>query len=325
MVTRSGRMGLNLKNIGEKIVGIEAFRPILALIVLMLVSSMLSPFFATTKNLMTILNQMAVITTAVLGEALIILMGSIDLSPGSQIGLGCLLTASLLEFHYFGLEMTIFMVLLVGMMVGFSNGIFISKGRVPSFIVTLACLSIVRGAIFIYCSYNIPIFHKTFLSLGRPIGLLPKLFIILMVVAIIFFLIEKFFKFSLYIRAIGGNEMAARNLGIDVAGIKTLAYTLAGLCYALAGLMLAVRLGASYPNAGYGYELDVIAAVVVGGISLAGGKGSLVGAFAGSMLMVTIVNVMVLLGIDPFWQWVVKGGVIVAAGTVYRGALPFAR
>lgn len=309
----------------RKIIKTEEIRPIIALAGLIFVSALITPYFFTTSNATAIMSSMAVITTAVLGTALVILMGSIDLSSGSQIGLGCMLTAALLQFHNFSVEMTIFTVLLVGMMVGFINGILVTKGRMPSFIVTLACMAIVRGAIYLYSSLNIPIFNESFLALVGLVGIFPKIFLILIVVVVIFFVLTKFFKIGLHVRAIGGNEAAARTLGVDVTGVKTLVFALAGLCYALAGVMLATRLGASYPNAGYGYELDVIAAVVVGGVSLAGGKGSLIGAFAGSILLVTIVNSMVLLGIAPFWQWVVKGVIILAAATVYRGAIEFGR
>jgi ribose/xylose/arabinose/galactoside ABC-type transport system permease subunit len=114
-------------------------------------------------------------------------------------------------------------------------------------------------------------------------------------------------------------------MGVEADGVKNFVFTLCGLLCAMAGIMLASRLGASYPDAGYGYELDVIAAVVVGGVPLTGGKGSLIGALAGAALLATIVNCMVLLNIAAFWQYVVKGAVLVVAATVYRGALPFGR
>lgn len=307
------------------IIKLEEIRPIIALIALASVSALITPHFFTLENLMNIMGSMTIVAMATLGEALVILMGSIDLSVGSQIGLGCMLTAALLEHYNFSAEMTFFTVLLAGAMIGFTNGIVVTKGRMPSFIITLASLSIIRGAIFLYSSLNIPIFNERFLALGGSVGVFPDIFLILVAGLIVFDIFCRFFKTGSHIRAIGGNETAARYLGLDADGVKALVFTLTGALCAIAGLMMAARLGASYPSAGEGYELDVIAAAVVGGASLTGGKGSLIGAFTGAALMTTIVNSMLLLNIEPFWQYVVKGIVLVIAATVYRGALPFGR
>jgi ribose transport system permease protein len=308
-----------------QILRLEESRPLVALVFLVFVAGIVTPKFFSVNNFTAIMSSMAVVATAALGEALIMIMGSIDLSVGSQIGLGALLSAALLARYNFSVEMTIFTVLLVGTMVGFVNGILVTKGRMPSFIITLATLSIIRGAIYLYSDLNIPIFNPTFLSLGGNVGIFPKIFLILLLSTVAFYFFSKFFKIGLYMRAIGGNEIASRNMGVEANGVKNFVFTLCGLLCAMAGIMLASRLGASYPNAAYGYELDVIAAVVVGGVPLTGGKGSLIGALAGAALLATIVNCMVLLNIAAFWQYVVKGTVLVIAATVYRGALPFGR
>jgi len=307
------------------ILRLEESRPLIALAFLVFVAGIITPKFFSVNNFTAIMSSMAVVATASLGEALIMTMGSIDLSVGSQIGLGTLLSAALLAHYNFSFEMTLFTVLLVGTMVGFANGILVTKGRMPSFIITLATLSIIRGAIYLYSDLNIPIFNPTFLALGGNVTMVPKIFGILLLSTIALYFFSRFFKIGLYIRAIGGNEVASRNMGIEADGVKNFVFTLAGLLCAMAGIMLASRLGASYPNAGYGYELDVIAAVVVGGVPLTGGRGSLIGVLAGAALLATIVNCMVLLNIAAFWQYVVKGTVLVVAATVYRGALPFGR
>lgn len=130
---------------------------------------------------------------------------------------------------------------------------------------------------------------------------------------------------GLYIRAIGSNELAVRNLGVDNSGMKNLAFTFSGICSALAGYILGVRLGAGYPHSGIGYELDVIAAVVVGGVALTGGAGSLIATTIGAFIMTSILNIMVLAGIGGFAQYVVRGVILLVAALAMRRMVVFVK
>ena len=300
-------------------------KPLIAFVCLFLISNIISPYFLTSANMAAIMSSAAVNTTAVLGMALIILMGSIDLSVGSQIGLGCMLTAISLRIYKFSIPMTIFTVIWVGSAISTINGLLIVKGKLPSFIVTLASLSAVRGAIYLYNPFNVPIFDKTFLSFSGPIMGIPKIFLLPIILGIVFIFMEKRSSLFFYIRATGSNEQVVRNLGVNVDKTKILAFFIAGILYALAGMILASRLGAGYPHAGFGAELTIIAAAVVGGISLRGGKGTLFGAILGAVLLSTIINIMTLKGLSTYWQMVVQGIVITGAAVVYRKKAEYAK
>jgi ribose transport system permease protein len=298
---------------------IEEVRPLLAFIALFTIASLLSPYFFTQTNISILMGMMTVTAFAALGGGLVILSGGIDLSVGSQMGLACVLAASLLQFYGFNVAMVFFTVISVVMFIGFMNGIVITKWKIPAFIVTFATMTIVRGVVYLYAPQNIPIYDPTFQALGGNIGIFPIIFVIFGGVAVVFFFLTKYTKLGLYARAVGGNETATRNLGMDVDGIKVLVYTLASLTFALGGIMLAIRTQSSYPLAGSGLELDAICSAVIGGYPLSGGEGSVIGAIVGAALLSVILNIMVLLNINTFWQWVVKGIIVIGAATVYRG------
>jgi ribose transport system permease protein len=300
-------------------------KPLIALLGLFLISSIISPYFLTSANMTAIMGSAAVNTTAVLGMALIILMGSIDLSVGSQIGIGCMLTAISLRIYRFSIPMTIFTVIWVGSAISIINGLLIVKGKLPSFIVTLASLSAVRGAIYLYNPFNVPILDRAFLSFSEPIMRIPKIFLLPLILGGVFIFMEKRLSLFFYIRATGSNEQVVRNLGVNVDKTKILAFFIAGILYALAGMILASRLGAGYPNAGFGAELTIIAAAVVGGISLRGGRGTLFGAIVGAVLLSTIINIMTLKGLSTYWQMVVQGIIITGAAVVYRKKAEYAK
>lgn len=299
-------------NIGE-------VRPILALVGLFALSSFISPYFFTYTNISILMGMMTVTAFATLGEAMLILMGCIDLSCGSQIGLACVLTASLFQFYNFDVAMVFFTVITIIMMVGFMNGMIITKWKIPPFVVTFASMTGVRGAIYLYNSGNTPISNSFMASLNGNIGIFPIIFLIFAVIAFVFFIIFRFTKFGLYINAIGGNEIATRNLGMPVDSIKVLVYTLGSLTFAIAGIMVAVRTQSAYPLAGNGMELQAITSAVVGGYSFTGGEGTVLGGIAGAAVLSVILNIMVLSNVNTFWQWVVEGVIVVAAASVYKG------
>lgn len=294
-------------------------KPFIAFLALFIGCSLISPYFFTETNISILMGLMTVTAFVALGEGLVILSGSIDLSVGSQVGLACVLTASLLQYYNFDVGMMFFSVVSIIMFIGFMNGIVITKWKIPPFIVTFAAMTIVRGVIYLYAPQNIPIYNPFFNSLGGNIGIFPIIFLIFVFVGIIFFFLTKFTRLGLYASAIGGNETAARNLGMDVDGIRVLMFSLASVCCALAGITLAVRTQSSFPLAGSGMELDAICAAVIGGYSLSGGEGTVIGAIIGSALLSVILNIMILMNISAYWQWVIKGIIVIGAATVYRG------
>jgi len=305
--------------IKEKYREMDELKSLSALIAIFAMGALFSPEFFATQNLGLLSGQMAVVAMSSIGEGLVIIMGSIDLSVGSVMGLGNVLAAITIARYNFSAPMAMLTVATVGGFVGLLNGIAVTKGKIPSFIVTLGTLTGIRGAAYLISGgLNTPVYNKEFLALNELIAGVPGIFWIYAVFLIALSLIFKFTKLGLYIRAIGGNEIAVRNLGVDNEGVKTLAFTLSGICSAIAGFMLGVRLGAGYPHSGLGYELDVIAAVVVGGTSLIGGGGSLAGTFIGAIIMASILNLMVLMGISAFTQYVVRGVVLMVAALAMR-------
>ena len=310
-----------LHGIKEKYQSIDELKSLTGLIALFAAAAVFTPKFYLPQNLMMLLGQMSVMATSAIGEAFVILTGSIDLSVGSIIGLANVVSAILISQYNFSPYMALFTVMMIGGFIGLVNGVCVSKLKIPSFVVTLATLTIVRGAAYLISGgLNIPVYNEQFLALNEVLYGVPIIFWIYFTSLIAILIFFETTRLGLYTRAVGSNEIAVRNLGVDNDGIKNLAFTVSGLYSALAGFMLGVRLGAGYPHSGIGYELDVIAAVVVGGIALTGGSGSLIATFIGAMIMTSILNIMVLAGIGAFVQYVVRGVVLLLAALAMRRA-----
>lgn len=304
----------------------EEWKPILAFLILFVGSAILSPHFFTLYNLMTMLTQASIVGTLAIGETLIILMGGIDLSAGAIMGFSNVIIASLLTHYLYDPVMAAFAGIILGTACGFVNGLIITKGKIPSFVTTLAMMIGVRGLILLYTGgYPVAILNLDFTRLAGYIGFIPILGIILLVTATIMYIILKVFKLGRYIYAVGGNEDAVRLSGINADDVKVIAFTLAGFCYGLAGVMMAARLSAGYPQSGEGYELDAIASAVLGAVRLSGGVGSPLGSLIGALIMTLITNILVLLAVSPFWQYVVKGVVLVLAATALSKGLRYVK
>ncbi|MCB0841318.1 MAG: ribose ABC transporter permease [Bacteroidetes bacterium] len=256
---------------------------------------------------------------------LVILTGGIDLSVGSILAFAGALTAGLLKF---GIELPsqnlfigftllggILAGLIVGAGLGWFNGWAITKFSVPPFVATLAMLTMARGFTMLY-TQGFPINglgdNFDFIGTGWFLGIPLPVWISFLVVLLAVFITNKT-PLGRYIYAIGGNENAANLSGIKTKKIKTIVYTISGITAALGGLMITARLDSAQPNAGMSYELDAIAAVVIGGTSLSGGKGSIWGTVLGAIIIGVLNNGLVLLNVSPFWQQVVKGAVILLA------------
>lgn len=286
---------------------------LLALILLVIVSSLLNDRFFTVPNLLNVLRQVAIVGILAIGQTFVILTKGIDLSVGSILGLSVVLFAGLIDGQ--PLAVAIPLGLAAGVAVGMVNGIGVAFARIPAFIMTLGMLSFARGLAFIYTGGTpIPILSETYYYVGngRIFGI-PIPALILLATLLVAALILRITPFGRCVYGIGSNEDAARLSGVPVRRYTLSVYVISGLCAAIAGLVYSSQLGVGTPIAGQAYELDAIAAVVVGGTSLFGGKGSVVGTFIGTLIIGVLANILNLTGVDPFVQQLFKGALIVAA------------
>jgi ribose transport system permease protein len=304
---------------------LSVLQPHIALLLMAIAMAILSDNFATRNNLFNVARQISVNVCISVGMTMVILTGGIDLSVGSILAFTGAIAAGLLkngtELHGLNLFMgftlfgTIWIALLAGGFLGWFNGLMITRFKVPPFVATLAMLTIARGLTMLYTK-GFPITqlgdHFTYLGTGWFLGMPMPVWISILVVALAAFFINKT-RTGRYIYAIGGNERAALLSGVNVNRVKTIVYIIAGVLSGIAGLLVTARLDSAQPNAGFGYELDSIAAVVIGGTSLSGGKGSIIGTVIGAGIIGVLNNGLVLLNVSPFWQQVIKGLVILVA------------
>lgn len=311
----------SIGNIGKSFGKIyNKFGIFVVLIFMVVVLSFLTPNFLVTNNLLNIVRQISFIAIIGLGVTNIIITTGIDLSSGSIVGLTSVIVASAAHPGQFPLIVTILIGLLVGATCGFINGITIAKINIPPFIVTLGMYTAARGAASLF-SDGRPINNLKddfiFLGAGKVFSI-PVPIIILLVVAVITHIMLTQTRFGRHIFALGGNEQAAIISGISVIKVKILVYSYAGLLASLAGLVLTARISSGQPGLGVGFELDAIAASVIGGTSLSGGIGSVFGTIVGALVIGVINNGMDLLHINVYWQQIVKGFIIVLAVIVDR-------
>ena len=294
--------------------------------IMVLVAALLSPAFVSSTNLINVVRQMSIVGLIALGVTGVIVSAGIDLSSGSVVGLTAVVAASLAQLpdysaaFYPGLHLPLIVPVLaacvVGALVGLINGSLVAKARIPPFIATLGTYTAIRGAAMLYTSGR-PISDLTddynFIGQGDVFGL-PVPIIILVVMAAVTHILYAHTKFGKYIYAIGGNEQAARVSGIDAARYKMLIYVYASFLAGLAGLVVSSRIGSGQPGLGVGYELDAIAAAVIGGTSLsAGGIGTVAGTIVGALIIGVLNNTLDLMNVSAYWQQIIKGCIIVGA------------
>ena len=284
-----------------------------ALLLLVIGASFLSPRFLTVPNLLNVLRQVSIVGILSTGMTFVILTRGIDLSVGSILGISVVLFAGSMDSR--GMAFAIPLGLGAATLAGLVNGIGIAYAGLPAFIMTLGMLSFVRGLAFIDTGGTpIPILSEDFYALGNGylLGIpIPALIFVAGLLVSGFVLGLTPFGRSVY--AIGSNEEAARLSGVPVRLYKTIVYMISGLMSGVAGLVYASQLSIGTPIAGQGYELDAIAAVVVGGTSLFGGKGSVAGSFLGTLIIGVLANILNLTGVDPFVQQLFKGALIIVA------------
>jgi len=274
----------------------------------------LTPHFLTISNLVNIAEQATIIAIIAVGMTFVIITGGIDLSVGSVLAFSGVVMASALQ-HEIPLPLALLIGLGVGLLSGLVNGILITVGRLPPFIATLGMMSVARGAALMFTEGR-PIsgFSESFRSIATgEVLFLPSPVLIMIVVYVIAHFILRRTKLGRYTYAIGGNEEAALLSGVNVRVYKTVVYGLAGMLAGLAAIILTARLNSAQPIAGMNYELDAIAATVIGGTSLLGGEGTVVGTLIGALIMAVLRNGLNLLGVSSFIQQVVIGSVIILA------------
>ncbi|GMW02995.1 MAG: hypothetical protein AMXMBFR84_41310 [Candidatus Hydrogenedentota bacterium] len=286
--------------------------PLVLLAVLCIVLGFVSENFRTPHNLQLVSLRTCVVAIIAAGQLLVILTAGIDLSVGSVAALANVVAALSMKEAGVPVEIAVILGSAVGMICGTVNGVLITLGRIPPFIVTLGMMMVARGlAMLITDATPIYTLPDRFDYLGGTRGWWIPVIIACAIIAIITVMLS-LTRFGRSLYAIGGNLSAARLSGISVDALRVAAYALCGLSAGFAGVMLSSQVGMGDPNAGQGYELDSIAACVIGGTSLMGGEGTAVGALAGALIMNVLVNFCNLNNINVYWQQVLVGSLIVA-------------
>ena len=306
------------------------FQSIIALMLMCIVLSFLTDRFLTGENAWNVMRQISVNVVISVGMTLVILTGGIDLSVGSILAISGAVTAGMLKFGAELPGMNIFIGFtlvgalvggtLAGTFLGWFNGFTITKFKVPPFVATLAMLTIARGLTMLWTG-GFPITglgeNMAFIGTGWFLGIPMPVWISAVIVLAAVVLTKKT-VLGRHIYAIGGNEKAAELSGLKIKKVKMIVYAIAGALSAVGGIIVTSRLDSAQPNAGFGFELDSIAAVVIGGTSLSGGKGTIMGTVQGALIIGILTNGLVLLNVSPFWQQVIKGLVILAAVVIEK-------
>ncbi len=286
-----------------------------AFIALCVILAVLSKNFLKPTNLLNILQQVSINFTIAIGMTFIILLGCIDLSVGSNVAFTGLVMAIMMKTLLMPVWVAVLTGLVVAMLIGLLNGFLVTYFGLPPFIATLGMMSIARGAAYtITGGQPIYTFPKSFLVISERVGGIPLFAIIIMLVLFVLgWYILKFTRLGRYTYAIGGNENSSKLSGINVKAVKAAAFGIIGLCCGVASLLLTSRLDSAVPTNADGYEMDAIAAVVIGGTSMSGGEGSLLGTLIGVLIIGVIGNGLNLLSVPQGAQRMVKGMIIVIA------------
>lgn len=294
---------------------IQRLGSLIGLLVIIVILSIMSPDFLTENNILNVMRQVSVNALIAFGMTFVILTGGIDLSVGAVLALSGAITASMMT-NGMSAVLAILCGLAAGTVMGAINGLLITKGKVAPFIATLATMTIFRGLALVYTDgspitgFNSDLF--TMLGAGY-FSYIPVPVIWMLILFIVLYFVLRRTAFGRRVYAIGGNEEASILSGIKVGRVKLYIYALTGFLSAFAGIILTSRLNSAQPNAGVGYELDAIAAVVLGGTSLSGGRGWIFGTLIGAMIIGVLNNGLNLLEVSSFYQQVVKGAVILLA------------
>ena len=287
---------------------------LVAFIILCVGLSIATPAFFTKDNILNVLRQVATNSNLAIGLTMAIIIGGIDLSVGAILAFSGLLCASFIS-DGMNLGLAVLLAFTLGALFGLLNGLIIAYTNMPPFVVTLATQNIARGIVNVYAngqpiSARNPVFN--FLGVGYFLGIpLPVIYSFVLLAVMILILGRSKFGRQLY--AVGGNEEAVRFSGINIKKVKIIVYTLCGALASFSGIILAARMYSGQPTAGDGFELDAIAASVLGGVSFSGGVGKLGGTIIGVLVLGVLTNGLNLLNINSFWQYIIKGIIILLA------------
>ncbi len=292
----------------------------IGLVLLAIILSFASPYFLDSRNLINLARQISLYAIIASGMTFVILTGGIDLSVGSVVAVTGTFIAGFIKGGI-PVWVAILLGIGIGILFGLFNGVIIANTRIPAIVVTLATMSIGRGTALLYSNgYPISGLPNSFKEIGRGyLGPLPIPIYVMVVIFILAFITLNKTKFGRHVYALGGNEETVRLSGISVRKLKMKVYVISGLMAAISGLLLSSRLGSGQPLAGDGWELDAIAAVVVGGTDIAGGRGTIIGTIIGAFIIGVLNNGLNLLNVSPYLQLVVKGFVIIGAVFVRAG------
>jgi ribose transport system permease protein len=307
-----------MKDVLLKLKDSRVFLAVIGLLLLSLLLSVLSPHFLTVSNILNVLRQISMIAVVAIGMTYVIITGGIDLSVGSVLALSAVCSAFLMN-HGVSMYLAILAGIMIGGVCGFLNAMLIVKRiNIPTFVATLAMMSVGRGLSMVITEgrpiYGLPA-QFGFIAGGYFSGI-PVPVLIMILLYLIGHIHLSYVKTGMYFYATGGNEEAARVAGVDAKRVKLSAYVISGFTAALAGMILASRLVSIEPLAGLGYELDAIAAAVIGGANLYGGEGSLLGTLIGAIITGVLRNGLNLLDVSPYWQQVVVGLVIASVVSI---------
>jgi ribose/xylose/arabinose/galactoside ABC-type transport system permease subunit len=286
----------------------------LLLLVLLLVGAATAPEFRTAENIANVLKQSAALGVLAIGQNFVIVGGMLDLSVGQLAGLVVVLSADLMQGRPELTLRALLLALALGVGVGALNGWLNNRLRIHPLILTFGMLSVLQGVIFVYTDRSVGLVSPAFRWLGDgSLAGVPVAALLLAAISLgAAFLLHRT-RFGHHLMAVGGSEENARRAGIDANRIKLIAFTLSGLSAGIAGILLAGRLGTGYPNAGVGYELDAIVAVVLGGTALGGGRGTIAGTIGAVLVLGVTSNLLNLLEVSAFVQMLIKGLIVILA------------
>lgn len=302
MKERMGSMGNNLSLI-------------IAIVALWVVLGIASPFFSTFDNLMNILLASAITLIRASGATIAMITGGMDLSQNATGAIAGVVCATVSVSMGAPVWLVILLALGIGLGFGAINGVLIAYLKINPIITTIATMQIFRGIAWLFTDVTIQVADKSLIFMGRGYigGVVPVSVLIAFGFFFLAFFLLKYTRFGRQVYMVGGNETASRLSGINSNKIKFICYLLSGLCAGFAGMLLSAQVGAALPSSGAGTEMDVIAAIVLGGLSLSGGKGSMVGTLLGILILSIIANGLQVLGVNQYVQWVVTGSILILA------------
>jgi len=307
--------GRKLLNSLEKVWNLQESGIIVPTIIFAIFVQFVNPVFLSAQNITNILRQSGFILIPAIGMTLVLIAGGLDLSVGSVLGLGSFAVGFCMVKLNLPIWLSIIAAILAGIAIGLINGKIIVKFNIPPIIMTLGMMYMARGLIYV-STKGLPIYPlpKQFQAIEQnTIFVLPTIVIICLILCIVFHIVLTRTTFGRSVYAIGGNPEAAKLSGININNVKIKVYAISGMMAAIAGIIMASRLGSAQPNTGETYEMNVIAACIIGGTSTFGGRGTILGTTVGALLMSMLANSMTLMKVDVYYQKLVIGAVLVIA------------